>query len=640
MIRILIVDDHEVVRRGVRSLLSLEKGIEVCGEAVDGQDAIVKAQELLPDFITMDISMPNMNGLEATREIRRIMPDVRILVLSQHDVPEMMQQALNAGANGYVVKSAVSTALVAALEIVRSGQHAFVPAVYGGTQTNVDTQEILQRSAAFEKALRESEQELKEKARLLDLSNDAILVRDSADRITFWSQGAVEMYGYSREEALGRVSHDLFNTKFPELIELINQKLLRDQRWAGELLHTRRDGAKIMVSTRWSVDRDTQGNIASILETNRDITEQKQAEQAQYRLAAIVESSDDAIVSKNLNGIITSWNAGAEHIFGFTAGEAIGQSITIIIPPELRDEEREILRRLRSGERVEHFETIRQTKHGMRRHVSLTISPVRDAQGRIVGASKIARDITDRKQIELVLKEAELSGRLLQLQDEERRRVARELHDGVGQLLAALGMNVAAIAQEKAKLSAAAARCVDENGALVEQALTEIRTLSHLLHPPFLDEVGLVSALEEYVDGFGKRSNLCVTLDLPAKMRRLPREYEICLFRIVQECLTNIHRHSGSATAQIRLSRIPGEIHLDVADQGRGIDPETQVKFFAGKGTGVGLQGMRERVRKLGGALQIQSNGNGTSVLVILPLQDQAVVASDGEALALRDTIV
>jgi PAS domain S-box-containing protein len=760
VIRILIVDDHEVVRRGVRSLLSLEKDIEVCGEAVDGQDAILKAQELLPDFITMDISMPNMNGLEATREIRRIMPAVHILVLSQHDVPEMMQQALNAGANGYVVKSAVSTALVAALEKVRSGQHAFVPAVYDSTQTNIDTQEILQRSAAFEKALRESEehlrmaqqvarvgafewsiktgvnrwtpeleamyglppgsfpgtypawerlvhpddrrevlhaveqamqegvfekewrviwpdgsvhwllgrawvfkdqqgtpqrltgvsiditerkvaeQELTKKARLLDLSTDAILVRDSADRITFWSQGAVEMYGYSREEALGRVTHHLFNTKFPEPLERINEELLRDQRWAGELLHIRQDGAKITVSSRWSVERDTQGNIASILETNRDITEQKQAEQAQYRLAAIVESSDDAIISKNLNGIIASWNAGAERIFGFTPDEAIGQSITIIIPPELQDEEREILSRLRSGERVEHFETVRQTKHGMRRHVSLTISPVRDARGRIIGASKIARDITDRKQIELALKEAELSGRLLQLQDEERRRVARELHDGVGQLLAALGMNVAAIAQEKAKLSVAAARCVDENGALVEQALTEIRTLSHLLHPPFLDEVGLVSALEEYVDGFGKRSNLRVTLDLPAKMRRLPREYEICLFRIVQECLTNIHRHSGSATAQIRLSRIPGEIHLDVADQGRGIDPETQVKFFAGKGTGVGLQGMRERVRKLGGALQIQSNGNGTSVLVILPLQDQAVVASDGEALALRDTIV
>src|ERR1700733_1642852 len=171
-----------------------------------------------------------------------------------------------------------------------------------------------------------------------------------------------------------------------------------------------------MVSSRWSLDRDTQGNIASILETNRDITEQKQAEQAQYRFAAIVESSDDAIVSKDLNGFITSWNAGAERIFGFTADEAIGRSITIIIPSELQDEEREILRRLRSGQRVEHFETIRQTKRGMRRHVSLTISPVRDAHGRIVGASKIARDITEKKQIELVLKEAELSGRLLQLQ--------------------------------------------------------------------------------------------------------------------------------------------------------------------------------------------------------------------------------
>src|SRR5580704_12524129 len=621
VIRILIVDDHEVVRRGVCSLLLLEKGIEVCGEAVDGQDAIVKARELRPDIITMDVSMPNMNGLEATREIRRIMPDVHILVLSQHDVPEMVQQALNAGANGFVVKSALSTDLVAALEKVRSGQPSFVPAVYGSTQTNIDTQEILQRSAAFEKALRESEerlrmaqqvarvgtfewniktgvnrwtpeleaiyglppggfpgthpawvqllhpddrqetvraveqaieegafekewrviwpdgsvhwllgrawvfkdqqgtpqrltgvniditerkvaeQDLTKKARLLDLSNDAILVRDSADRITFWSQGAIEMYGYSREEALGRVTHNLFNTKFPEPFERINENLLRDQRWAGELLHTRQNGTKITVSSRWSVERDKQGNMVSILETNRDITEQKQAEQAQYRLAAIVESSDDAIVSKDLNGIITSWNAAAQRIFGFTSDQAIGQPITIIIPPELQDEERQILNRLRSGERVEHFETIRQTKQRMRRHVSLTISPVRDAQGRIVGASKIARDITERKQIELIIKEAELSRRLLQLQDEERRRVARELHDGVGQLLAAIGMNVATLAQEMGKLNADAARRVEENGALVEQALAEIRTLSHLLHPPFLDEVGLVSALEEYVNG-------------------------------------------------------------------------------------------------------------------------------------------
>jgi PAS domain S-box-containing protein len=757
VIRILIVDDHEVVRRGVRSLLSLEKGVEVCGEAVDGLDAVVKVQELRPDIITMDISMPNMNGLEATREIRRIMPGVHILVLSQHDVPEMMQQALNAGASGYVVKSVLSTDLLAALKKVRSGRPSLGPPVYGSTQTNIDTQEIIQRSVTFEKALRESEerlrmaqqvarvgtfewniktsvncwtseleaiyglppgsfpgtqsaweqlvhpddrqevvlaveqamrggafekewrviwpdgsvhwilgrawvfkdqegtpqrltgvniditerkvaeQDLTKKARLLDLSNDAILVRNSRDRITFWSQGAVEMYGFSRAEALGRVSHDLFNTKFPEPLERINERLVRDQCWAGELVHSRKDGAKITVSSRWSIERDTQGNVASILETNRDITKNKQAEETQYRLAAIVESSDDAIVSKDLDGIITSWNSGAQRIFGFTPDEAIGQSITIIIPPELQNEERQILSRLRSGERVEHFETIRRTKHGMKRHVSLTISPVRDAEGRIVGASKIARDITERKRIEVLVKEAELSGRLLQLQDEESRRVARELHDGVGQLLAALTMNVATIAEEKGNLSAGAARALEENSALVEQALTEIRTLSHLLHPPFLDEVGLVSALEEYACGFGERGNICVTLDLPAKMGRLPREYEMCLFRIAQECLTNIHRHSGSPTAQVRLSRTPGEVQLEVVDQGRGIDPETQEKFFAGRSTGVGLRGMRERVRKIGGALQIDSNRNGTSVLAVLPLQDQPVVGSGGETLAFRD---
>jgi signal transduction histidine kinase len=175
---------------------------------------------------------------------------------------------------------------------------------------------------------------------------------------------------------------------------------------------------------------------------------------------------------------------------------------------------------------------------------------------------------------------------------------------------------------------------VEENRTLVEQALTDIRTLSHLLHPPFLDEVGLVSALEEYVHGFGERSNIRVTLDLPIQKERLPRQYEMCLFRVVQECLTNIHRHSKSATAHVRLSRIPGEVDLEVIDQGCGIDPEIQERFFAGKSPGVGLQGMRERVRQIGGALQILSNGKGTSVLVVLPIRDQAVAGSGSQTLA------
>ena len=626
MIRILIVDDHEMVRRGVRSVLSRENGMEVCAEAVDGRDAIAKASELRPDVVVTDISMPNLNGLDATREIRRILPDVHILVLSQHDLPEMMRQALQAGANGYVLKSAMATDLVAAVQKVRNGQPSFHPAAYASTQTNPAAEKMSQ-PVKGERAL----DVIDEKSQLLDLSADAIIVRDAADRITFWNQGATQTYGYSPEKALGRVTHELFRTNFPEPLQRIEESLHRDGQWSGELLHTRADGSQIVVTSRWVLSRDPQGSIVSILETNRDISGQKQAEQAQFRLAAIVESSEDAIISKDLNGIITSWNAAAQRIFGFTPEESIGRPVTIIIPPELHAEEKQILKRLRAGQRIDHFEAIRQTKQGARLHVSLTISPVRDAQGRIIGASKIARDISEQKKMEQVLKEVELSGRLLQLQDEERRRVARDLHDGVGQLLAALSMSAAIVAREKEKLSADAARCVEGNSALIDQAISEIRTVSHLLHPPLLDEIGLESALTEYVQGFGDRSNIRTTLDLPDSLGRLPREYEMCVFRIVQECLTNIHRHSGSATAQVSLSRTPQEIQLEVADHGRGISPEIQEKFIAGKSIGVGMRGMRERVRQLGGALKIESDGSGTSIQVILPIRADVTAAASGQ---------
>jgi signal transduction histidine kinase len=138
---------------------------------------------------------------------------------------------------------------------------------------------------------------------------------------------------------------------------------------------------------------------------------------------------------------------------------------------------------------------------------------------------------------------------------------------------------------------------LEENARLVDQVSTEIRTLSHLLHPPLLDEVGLKSALTEYVSGFAQRGNIRVSLEIPADLERLPRDYELSIFRIVQECLTNIHRHSGSATAVVRIVHSPGEIQLEVTDQGRGIDREIQERFFAGKSPGVGLGGMRERVR-------------------------------------------
>jgi len=470
---------------------------------------------------------------------------------------------------------------------------------------------------------------LRERARLLDLTTDAILVRDIADRITFWNHGATEMYGFTREEAEGRVSHDLLRTEFPEPLHVIKEQFSVDGHWAGELRHTCANGSRITVSTRWVAERGARGNITSILESNRDISESKRAQEVQARLAAIIESSEDAIVAKNLDGIIINWNEAAERIFGYTSKEAIGQHITLIVPPDRLDEEADILASLRRGERIDHFETVRKRKDGTLLDVSVTISPVKDAQGRVIGASKVARDITERKRLALLLHEAELSGRLLQLQDEERRRIARELHDGAGQLLVALGMNISAISREESRLSPGVARKVEESRSLIDQAVSEIRTISHLLHPPLLDEVGLISALKEYVHGFGERSNIRVSLEFPSDLERLPRDVELSIFRIVQECLTNVHRHSGSATATVHLSRGPGEIQLQVSDQGQGINREIQDKFLTGKSSGVGLRGMRERIRQLGGGIQIQSSGNGTSVIVVLPILAKEIAGDE-----------
>jgi PAS domain S-box-containing protein len=450
-----------------------------------------------------------------------------------------------------------------------------------------------------------------------------------ADRITFWNQGASQLYGFTREEAEGRVSHDLLRTEFPEPLQKIKEQFASNGYWAGELRHTCANGSRITVSTRWAGELDARGNIASILESNRDISESKRAQEEQSRLAAIVESSEDAIVAKDLDGTIIHWNKAAERIFGYAAEEAIGQHITLIVPPDRLDEEADILASLRRGERTDHFETVRKRKDGTLFDISVTISPVKDARGRVIGASKVARDITERKRLARLLQEVELSGRLLQLQDEEKRRIARELHDGAGQLLAALSMNIAAISTEESRLSPGVARNVDESCSLIDQAISEIRTISHLLHPPLLDEVGLISALNEYINGFGERSNIRVSLDLPSDLERLPRDVELSIFRIVQECLTNVHRHSGSATARVHLSHKPGEIQLQVSDQGRGIEHEIQDKFLAGKSSGVGLRGMRERIRQLGGGMQIQSSGNGTSVIVFLPVDGKAIARDE-----------
>jgi signal transduction histidine kinase len=215
----------------------------------------------------------------------------------------------------------------------------------------------------------------------------------------------------------------------------------------------------------------------------------------------------------------------------------------------------------------------------------------------------------------------ELSARLLQLQDDERRRIARELHDSVGQMLAALTMNLSAVRSDVDRLTKTAA-ALNDSETLVREMSSEVRTISHLLHPPLLDEAGLSSALRWYVDGFAQRSGIRVDLDLPQNQGRLPSELETAIFRVVQECLTNIHRHSESAVAKIRLRQRDNQILVDVQDEGKGIPPEKQEQMASAGTPGVGIRGMRERIRQLGGTLEIHSDGAGTLVAARLPVEE------------------
>ncbi len=312
---------------------------------------------------------------------------------------------------------------------------------------------------------------------------------------------------------------------------------------------------------------------------------------------------------------------------GFTRAEVIGNTslgLGIFQTPEDREK---LVGPLREGKSVQNLELMFRTKSGEFRILlsSAEVITLAGQQCVLVASS----DITDRKRLEeeRLRTENELSqltSRLFNLQDEERRRIARELHDGTAQNLFAISIDIDLMRKQMSNGDSELNSLLDESASLCDQSLQEIRTLSYLLHPPLLDHAGLVSALRWFVDGFIKRTGLAVSL-VALDVGRMGSEIETALFRIVQESLTNIRRHSGSETAGIRLWRNDEEICLEIQDQGHGIKLTDSIGPIDESAlVGVGIPGMRQRLRQLGGRLDIVTSPSGTVVTAIIPLKEMS----------------
>jgi PAS domain S-box-containing protein len=438
-----------------------------------------------------------------------------------------------------------------------------------------------------------------------------IAVENMEGQPLFANRFLCSMLGFNEEEMRSRHCVDFSHPEDAEKDWALFKQLrtgLIDQ-YQIEKRFVRRDGSLVWGRLSVSLLNRTSPLVVAMVE---DITERRASEEARSRHTAIVESSEDAIISKNLDAIIESWNASAQRIFGYNESEALGQPITILIPPELLDEESKILARLRVGERIEHYETIRLTKTGKTVNVSLSIAAIKDSSGRTVGYSKIIRDITERKLAEAAL--ADVSRKLVEIQEKERTRIARELHDDINQRLALLAVEI-----DTLKLNAPdeLRRQLTEVWKGITEVSAGVQSISHQLHSPQLEFLGLVSAMKGLCREFATRQKVEIDFrnaDIP---QRVSNDISLGLFRILQEALHNAVKYSGVRQFEVRLGCESNQLHLTVSDRGAGFDVESAMN----KG-GLGLISMHERVRLMGGTILIESKPmGGTTIHVRAPFE-------------------
>jgi PAS domain S-box-containing protein len=440
-----------------------------------------------------------------------------------------------------------------------------------------------------------------------------IAVENLEGQPLFANRFLCSMLGFSEEEMRGKHCVDFSPPEDAKkdwaLFEQLRAGLI--DRYQIDKRFVRRDGSLVWGRLNISLLNRTPVLVVALVE---DITKKRTAEQAQLKNAAIVGLFEDAMISGNLDEVIESWSAGAERIFGYTESEAVGQPITIVIPPELQDEEHKILEGLRMGACIEHYESIRITKAGKKINVSVSIAPIKDSSGSTMGFLKMARDITEQKRAEAAF--ADVSRKMVEIQEKERMRIARDLHDDINQRLALLAVQIEQLKQNS-PTSAVELNCrLTDVWEVINEVSRDVQLISHQLHSPRLELLGVVAALRGLCREFAARHS--VEIDFRNDDITQPVRYEIslCLFRISQEALQNAARHSGVKQFEMRLGSSANHLYLTVADHGAGFDVESAMD----KG-GLGLLSMRERVRLVGGAIAIESKPTvGTTIRVRVPL--------------------
>jgi len=452
--------------------------------------------------------------------------------------------------------------------------------------------------------LRESNERLRA---ILETAVEGIITINERGNIESFNPSAEKIFGYPAREIIGQNVKQLMPTPYRQEHDgyLANYRHGGQAKIIGigrEVTGQRKDGTTFPMDL--SVSEVHMTNRRLFTGFVRDISERKAAEKALLHYAALVESSDDAIIGKDLNGFITSWNRGAETVFGYKRTKMVGRHISVLIPEHLKDEEPGILEKIRRGESVDHYETIRRRKDGKLIDISVTVSPIRDADGKIIGASKVARDITGRKQLE---KE------ILKISDREQQRIGQDLHDGLCQELAGIELMCQVLEQKLDGKSKPAARQVGEIGAHIREAISHTRKLARGLSPVELEANGFMSALSELAAHVQKLFRLECRFECPEPVLIRDNVFATHLYRIVQEAINNAVKHGKAKRIRISLKPARGRFMLSISDDGIGFSKKTR------KNGGMGLRIMKYRAGVVGASLEVRSgfDGGGTRVICV-----------------------